>query len=310
MLHWNPASDVDELFYNDVVDGELTSVGLEIASGRKRTLPGPLSGLSPNGRWALSLTYGRMGRLRRVVGYAAAEDPYPNDPAPQQDGVFLIDLRTGEKRLIVSIADIYARLLPDFPDLSGRHMWFNHTAFNRSGDRFAFFARAYLPPGQRRHTAMFTAGRDGDDIRQVVAFDKRPSHYDWRNDREILATFVLHGADRQHVLFTDGGDDYRVVGAGALDFDGHCAIAPDGDWVVTDRKHLETVEQSLWLFNLKTRALQQVCRHDMRHPRYLSWNVRCDFHPRFSRDGRQVSFDAIEHAGGTRQLHVYDRSDA
>jgi hypothetical protein len=37
---------------------------------------------------------------------------------------------------------------------------------------------------------------------------------------------------------------------------------------------------------------------------YHSWNIRCDFHPRWNRTGNQICFDAIEPAHGTRLLHV------
>jgi len=159
MLHWNPCRGDEEIIYNDLVKGKIASVVLDIHSGAKRILPGPVSALSRDGKWALSLTYGRMGRLRKVVGYGAAEDPNPDDPAPANDGVFLMDLRTGKKTLIVTIADVYERLAAKHPALRGHHMWFNHTVFNKSATRFLFFARAYLSPGKRRHTAMFTAVR-------------------------------------------------------------------------------------------------------------------------------------------------------
>ena len=37
---------------------------------------------------------------------------------------------------------------------------------------------------------------------------------------------------------------------------------------------------------------------------YLGGDLRGDIHPRLSRDGRQICFDALETAGWTRQLHV------
>jgi len=304
MLHWNPARGDDEIIYNDLVEADVASVALDVHTGRRRVLPGPFSALSRDGRWALSLTYGRMGRLRKVVGYGAVKDPNPDDPAPKNDGVFLVDLQTGRRTLVVSIAEVYARLAAKFPALAGDHMWFNHTVFNPSATRFFFFARAYVSPGKRRHTAMFTANRDGSDLREVVAFDRRPSHFDWRNDREILATFNLNGANRQHVLFTDGQRDYRVIGGGSLDFDGHCTFAPDGNRIATDRKVRDTLRQSLIVYDLTTDERQVICTFGMKEDKYISGNVRCDFHPRWNRTGEAICFDAIEPAGGTRQLHV------
>jgi hypothetical protein len=304
MLHWNPLNPENEIIYNDRRSDDIVSVILDVRSSDKRFLPRPVSALSHNGRWALSLTYGRMGRLRKVVGYEGAKDPNPDDPAPADDGVFLMDLATGKSKLAVSVAQVYERLVKKYPLLQGRHMWFNHTVFNKNDTRFFFLARAYLPPRRRRHTAMFTANLDGSDLREVVPFDRGVSHFDWRNDEEIIATFSMGGTGRKHVLFTDGRADYKVMGGGFLDFDGHCSFSPGQNWIVTDRKHHDTREQSLLIYNVTSKQKQVLCRFDMRDKKYMSGDVRCDFHPRWNRAGDQICFDAIEPAGGTRQLHI------
>lgn len=305
MLHWNPRRPEDEILHNDLdPDGRIISVIRNVKSGKKRELPRPVSAVSHDGRHALSLTYGRLGRLRKVVGYGSAVDPYPEDPAPEKDGVFLMDLRKGTVRLVVPIAEVYRLVAAKHPSLQGRHMWFNHTVFNRNGTRFLFLARAYLPPGRQRHTAMFTAKTDGSELREVVSLDKRVSHFDWRNDREIIATYEVDGRGRKHALFSDGKSDHRAIGDGFLDFDGHCTFAPDGNWLATDRKHRDTRRQALLIYNLAQGRGYELCRLDMREETYISGNVRCDFHPRWNRTGTRICFDAIEPKGGTRQLHV------
>ena len=151
---------------------------------------------------------------------------------------------------------------------------------------------------------MFTANADGSSLREVIPFDKNVSHFDWRNDKEIIATFSIDGSGRKHVLFTDGKANYRVLGDGFLDFDGHCTFSPDQDWIVTNRKHGDTLEQSLLLYNLPSTQGFVLCRYRMGEKKYMSGDVRCDFHPRWNRAGDQICFDAIEPADWTRQLHV------
>jgi len=304
MLHWNPLNPENGIIYNDLEGDEVVSTVFDVESAKKRILPRAVSAVSHNGRWALSLTYGRMGRLRKVVGYGGAKDPNPDDPAPDNDGVFLMDLTTGKCRLAVSIAQVYERLLKKYPLLQGRHMWFNHTVLNKGDNRFFFLARANMPPDERRYTAMFTANLDGGDLREAIPFDKEVSHFDWRNDKEIIATFSIDGPGRKHVLFTDGKTDYQVVGDGFLNSDGHCSFSPDGNWIITDRKQGRTMEQSLLIYNVQTRYKQVLCTYDMREKKYMSGDTRCDFHPRWSRKGDMICFDAIEPVGGTRQLHI------
>lgn len=304
MMYWNPLAPETEIIHNDQQGDEVVSVVHNVRTGKRRVLPRPVSALSHDGERALSLTYGRLGRLRKVVGYGAAKDPNPDDPAPENDGVFLMDMRSGRTELVVPISEVYARILPKFPALRGCHMWFNHVVFNRGDTRFFFLARTNLDAGGERRTAMFTANVDGTQLREVVGFDKSVSHFDWRNDEEIIATFVLDGSGRKHVLFTDGKKDYRVVGNGFLDFDGHCSFAPDQNRLVTDHKIRRSLEQALLVYDMKTGQGRELCRFNMKETKFISGDVRCDFHPRWNRAGDQICFDAIEPKTGTRQMHI------
>jgi len=304
MLHWNPLNPERQIIYNDQKNNEIISVILDVESLEKRFLSRAVSAVSHNGKWALSLTYGRMGRLRKVVGYGAAKDPNPDNPAPDNDGIFLMDLTTGKSTLVVSIAEVHGRLIKKYPLLKGTHMWFNHTVFNKNDTKFFFLARANIPTNGRRKTAMFTANPDGSELREVIPFDREVSHFDWRNNREIIATFKIEGTGRKHVLFADGLADYKVIGDGFLDFDGHCSFSPDRNWIVTDRKHHSTMDQALLLYNLQTKQKVELYRCDMKDRKYMSGDTRCDFHPRWSRNGDQICFDAIEPENRTRQLHI------
>lgn len=303
MLHWNPLEPEDELLFNDRQDGEIVSTLLNVRTGKTRHLPRALNGVSHSGRYALCLTYGRLTRMRPVVGYVGAIDPNPHDPHPENDGVFVMDLETGESRLAVSIRQVYERLVGRHPQLRDRHMWFNHTVFNKSDSRFFFLARSWTPE-KRLESAMFTAARDGSDLREVIPYASSVSHFEWRNDREILATFRPDGGEMKHILFTDGEEDYRMVGDGFLIGDGHCSFAPDGDWIVTDRNHEDTISKSLWIYSLKRAHGQSLGTFPMKERRFLSGDLRCDLHPRWNRTGDAICFDALEPEGWTRQLHI------
>jgi hypothetical protein len=311
LLHWSPLRPEREVVFNDRKDGEVRAAIMDVVTGEKRYLSRAISGVARRGRRALSLTYGRLTRLRRVVGYPGTVDPHPDDPAPERDGVFVLDLRTGESRLVVSIADVYRRLLKEHPHIEGRHMWFNHTCFNHAGTRFFFLARTWYEErkpdgttGRSLDSAMFTANVDGSDLREVVPFGKRVSHFEWRNDREIMATYRFFPDRVNHVLFTDGKRDHRVIGDGQLIDDGHCSFAPGGRWLTTDRNHGDRVAKSLWLYDMRSGRALQLADMPMKEKKYLGGDTRCDLHPRWSRDGNAICFDALEPEGWTRQLHV------
>jgi len=304
MLHWNPLKPEDEILFNERRDGEIVTALLDVNTGYRRIISRAINAVSHSGRYALGLTYGRLTRMRPVVGYVGLSDPNPDDPHPDNDGVFLIDLKTGASTLVVSISTVFRQLVETHPELKDRHMWINHTVFNRDDTRFFFLARCWKTEGGKKQleSAMFTANLDGSDLREVVPFGKGVSHFEWRNAREIMATFRLNGEEMRHVLFTDGGSDFRSIGEGFLRGDGHCSFAPDGNWLVTDRNDSKTGSKSLLLYDMKSRTGLELGNFPMGE--YLGGDLRCDLHPRWNRKGTVICFDALETATWTRQLHV------
>ena len=306
MLHWNPLAPDSEFIHNDRVDGEIVSVIHNIETGQRRLLPRPVNAVSHNGKYALSLTYGRLQRTRKVVGYGGAVDPNADDPHPDNDGVFVVDLQTGETRLVVSIKQIYELLVDRHPILKDRDMWFNHVGFNRSDTRISFLARCW-EDGQLQ-TAMFTANLDGSDIYELTPFGTRVSHVDWRDDKVVLFTSDFRGRGREHVIVTDQTQDFRLLAEGELNFDGHMTFSPDRRWLVTDKNVQATLEKWLLLVRLAGEEVTVLHKFDMREQRFLSGDLRCDLHPRWNRSGNQVCVDAIDPNDGTRQLHIVSLS--
>lgn len=305
MMHWHPKAPNEEILYNDFHDGQLATVVYDINSGKKRYLPHPISALDHQGHNALFISYGRTGRLRKVVGYQGLADPNPEDPHPADDGVFLMDLATGKSKLIVSIKQVYELIKDRQPELADMPMWLNHTEFNDSGDRFFFLARTWNEKN-RLETGMYTVSIDGSDLREAIPYGKSVSHFDWRNDKEIIATFKLNNdvPRRQHVLLTDGKQDYTVVAPDLLIDDGHCTFAPGGNWLATDRNHGDSISKSLWIYNLEEQYGQKLGDFPMKEKKYLGSDVRCDLHPRWNRLGNKICIDALNPKDWTRQIHI------
>lgn len=303
MMHWHPKYPNEKILYNDFHNDQLASVIMNINSGKKQYLPHPVSALDHQGKHALYISYGRTGRLRKVVGYQGLEDPNPDDPHPANDGVFLMDLSTGESKLVVSINQVYELIKDRHPELVDKPMWFNHTEFNDSGNRLFFLARTWNE-NNRLQTGMYTVNIDGSDLKEAIPYGKTVSHFDWRNDEQILATFNLRGQGAEHVLFADGKSDYRSIGGELLHFDGHCTFAPNGNWLATDRNHGDTVSKSLWLYNLEEEEGQKLGDFPMKEKRYLGGDVRCDLHPRWNRSGNKICIDALNPKDWTRQIHI------
>jgi hypothetical protein len=157
---------------------------------------------------------------------------------------------------------------------------------------------------------MFTANMDGTELRQVIPFGTGVSHFGWRNDKEIIATFRLPGVKEiKHVLFTDEKPDYQTVGENFLLGDGHCTFAPNGKWMATDRKFDDSKSFSLWLYDIENSKGMILCNIPVYDDKYLRGDTRCDFHPRWNPAGNKICFDAIDTATLTRQMHLIELID-
>ena len=306
MMHWNPLFPNSQVIYNDRIDGALASISLDVNTGNKSILPRPISAVAKTGNFALSLTYGRLSRMRKVVGYADVVDPFANEAHPKKDGVFLIDLETNQSKLIVSIAEVFEQSVAGYPDLAKREMWFNYTDINPSGTRFLFLARSRNEKN-KIDSAMFTANMDGSDLRMVVPFGTGVSHFGWRNDKEIVATLIQAGEKlHKHVLFRDGQQDLKVLDENFIIDNGHCTFSPNGNWMATDQTQDESKSTSLWLFDLTLNKGMMLANLPVSEYKYLHSNTRCDFHPRWNPSGNKICFDAVDTATHTRQMHLVE----
>jgi len=105
MLQWLPGSK-NKIIWNDRVSDRFVCHILNFFTGEIRTLPYPIYTISPDGRTAVAPDFRRVQDMRPGYGYAGLPDPYTDDLAPKDTGIFRIDLETDRRDLIISLADI------------------------------------------------------------------------------------------------------------------------------------------------------------------------------------------------------------
>ncbi len=300
MLQWVGTAPDREIIYNGVKGGRYVSVIRDVHSGKTRTLPRPVYAISNDGTQAVSLDFDRTGRLRPGYGYIAVPEKYKDDPAPKDAGAYWMDLKTGKNKLIVTIAEA-ASIQPDdrFP---GAHHWFNHMQFNPSGTRFLFLHR-WKKPNKGWFTRLYTARPDGGDLR-LIADTGMVSHFDWRDDKTILA-WARDKKGKCRFFWIDAlTGDMEVMGEGVLVRDGHCSYSPDRKWVLNDTYPLGK-QRLMTLMLYRPADGKRIDIGKFHLPKRLHGPYRIDLHPRWNRDGTQVCIDS-GHEPPTRQVYVID----
>ena len=82
-------------------------VRLDMHSGRRTRLGCTVYHVSSDGRWALTPDLRRMSRTQLGYGVHVPEGQVPrNSGAPRDDGLWVSDTRTGECRMLVSLAEV------------------------------------------------------------------------------------------------------------------------------------------------------------------------------------------------------------
>jgi hypothetical protein len=192
--------------------------------------------------------------------------------------------------------------------MEGVKHWFNHLLFNHDDTRFIFLHRWRRQEGRGHWTRMFTANPDGSDI-HCVADHGMVSHFDWRNPRQILAWATQRDIGNRYFLFTDGTEEREIIGDGVLTADGHCSYSPDGRWILTDTYPDRERMRTLLLYRPDPLVPGDGHRVDIGRffsPKELDGEIRCDLHPRWSRDGLKVCIDSVHE--GHRQIYTLDVS--
>ncbi|TWT49364.1 hypothetical protein Pla22_45600 [Rubripirellula amarantea] len=308
MLQWRPGSS-SEVVWNDRQGDSHVCRVLNVETKQLRTLPRPIYSLSGNGKWGITTDFSRVQRMRPGYGYVGLQDPASDKHAPEDSGVWKMNMDTGETELIFSLADA-AKLPHQGESLAGKWNYFNHLLVSPDSSRFVVLHR-WREAGENGpvggfKTRMFTVAMDGSQ-RYVLDPSGETSHFIWRDPEHICAWTRPDGKPSGFYLFKDQSDQVETVGEGVMTQNGHNTYLPgtEGEWILNDTyPDSKTRLQTVYLYHVPTRRKVVIGR--FHSPREYSGEWRCDTHPRSSNDGKSVVIDSPHHDG--RQLHMIDIS--
>lgn len=296
----------------DVAEGKMVARIFQPGKGVVGRYELPIYAISPDGRWGVSLNFSRIPR--RGYSYADAvlsEDLHPADS--DADGLWLVDLDSGETKLIVSYRTMIERH-PFAYGIEGRHIWMNHAIFNCDSSRLLWlFRECDDPRGMSKmwQTFMYTCSLDGSDAECIlpeVYWKSRISHQIWgRTPREILVDADWTGEGHAAVVLDESRRPFLAEklssGHGRMS---HMVFSPDGKHILADSYPDAEGFQTLILIDVASGKWELLGRFLHRTPPEYPVEVRCDLHPRWSPDGRLVTVDSIH--SGRRGIYLLDLS--
>ena len=299
MLQWLPESK-DKIIYNDRKNKEFISVILDIKTDKKEEIPFPIYTLSHNGKEALTLNFSRLQDTRPGYGYPGIPDPFHNELTPKEDGIYLGNLENSKKELIISLSQLYS--LNTRADMKEAKHWVNHLLFNTDDSRFTFLHRWKGKDNLDFLTRMLTSDLEGKIY--LLSDEDMVSHFDWKDEKHILAWAHKKNYGEHYYLFQDLSSEFEILGEKDFSSDGHCSYSPDRKYVLTDTYPDNERMRTLILYRIADNKRIDIGKFFS--PRELAEEIRCDLHPRWSRDGKKICIDSTHQ--GNRQIYVLDVS--
>ena len=333
-LQWLEAGSCKQVIYNRHAESasgvypDFCSVVYDIDSAEERILPLPVYVVAPNGRYALCVDYSRFQVTHKTIGYSALAAEPELEMAPENDGIYCMDIETGDYELIISLQQL-TEYQPVASMRKAIH-WVTHLEVSPNSERFLFLHRwtERVEDETCFLHRLYSVRADGTDLRllectdhplpqladdfdptAVGTFDYEKSEFQishpaWKDDASIIVWGPHKGAIHYHLYNAITGSA-EIIGAQSLTENGHMTYSSDGKWLLTDTyPDSKTHKRYLILYSIE----EDRC-HEIGHfytPPDLGKHNRCDLHPRWSPDNRFVSFDSVHE--GSRQQYIVDVS--
>lgn len=265
-----------------------------LMNNQKDTIPYPVYDCFKD-HYALSLNFKRLMALRPDYGYRnetrMADSELKNI---EDDGIFYMDLSTGESKLLVSLSNISQ--INSTPGMDNALHKVNHIMIAPDGGHFIFLHRYFIKG--RRFDRLFVADRNGSNLK-ILADDDMVSHCCWLDNNHIAGYLrdKIWG-DRYYRINIFSGKK-MIIGKDKIDRygDGHPSIF--NQYMVFDTYPDKARMKHLFLYNMQTAQLKEL--GEFYESLVFYGESRCDLHPRFSYDGKFIFFDSVHE--GARKLY-------
>ena len=306
MFYWNPDSPQNQFFFNDrdSKSGVVYTVLYDLSKGRRikfykyENKSFGNSGICPKGKYFLAINYARMARLRPVTGYKGSYDWSEGIAAPKEDGIAIIDIKTGVKKILLSFKQMAEGLDRKGFDAKGRNLFINHTLWSRDGKYIYFFVRAGWKSDKDGREGLNAACSVKVDGSQFFAGHRHiGGHPEWGSGTEIIGSYenkqIVYDIITQKIKRTIGSKKIFPQPGGDI------SLSPNSNWLVNGYND-KAGTNFYSLMNLKTGDWVNTPSFNTG---IYKKDLRIDPAPRWNHDNNKILVSGLD-KNGIRQLFV------
>ncbi len=284
------------ILFNDF-DGERNiSRVVDISGNEIRRFNLPLGAVNKTRTKGLSINFNRILDFRKGYGYSNVKDVNFDVFAPDNDGIFAVDLITGKTELILS----YSKMKEVFSEqpFTSQKLVVNHITFNPSGNEFVFLLRNFPQAGSKWGTVLAVGDLCGN-VKKLTNFQVN-SHYSYKDDKTLAIWSGLpeYGV---YVFNTDNCARYKIENRVINHGDIHVNFSNDGNYFIGDGYVEENQSRYVYKYDMNTGIAERL--FGVYSEPVSDTDIRCDLHARISPDGKRISYDTTQN--NKREIFEY-----
>jgi hypothetical protein len=239
-----------------------------------------------------------MARLRPVTGYKGSFDWTDGVAAPKDDGIAIINIKTGEKKILISFEQMAQALERNGFDAKDRNLFINHTLWNRDGEWIYFFVRAGWKSDKDGREGLNAACSIKVDGSQFIAGHQHiGGHPEWFHGTQIIGSNnnqqVIYDILQKKIIRSLGNPEIFPKPGGDI------SLSPNGNWLINGYNN-KSGSNFYSILNLKTGEWVKTPPFDT--GKYKK-DLRIDPAPRWNHDNNQLLVPGLDE-NGNRQLFI------
>lgn len=290
MAQWLGSNEV--IIFNDIISNSACAKLVDIEGKLLSTFKYPVASTSPLGDKYISYSYNCLGKGMPGYGYDNITD---NDDSGK---LLEVDIETGAARTLINVNELielnYTDIEKSFKDY---FHFISHCIYSPTGSNLTFFLRA-RGKSTDLSTFVYCVCLKYGHVKKLP-LGEYISHYSWISDEElILYCDDLSGRRGYHIVNVTESKVYKLNLTGSENplGDGHPQVFHGTENFVTDTYPDRFRVQRLYKSNCRTGDTREIVAFKI--PYKFRDEYRCDFHPRWDRSGKMISFDSAHE--GTR----------